>query len=404
MKHGKRVMAIVICVLMLASLWGCGKSGNGKVPQLYLYGDMAEMHEKKDVRSVTATFVQGRKESTYYATIKVQGTSSLVYDKKNYTIKFFDDAAHETESTIDLGWGAQNEYCLKANWIDKTHARNIVTAQLAAEVQGKYGAMEQAPCNGLIDGFVIEVYINDEFHGIYTCNIPKTEWMFGMDEDNPNHIVMCGEKWDGATLFEDVPNLSSWSVEIGPEDEETLQKFTRLSQFIINSSDEEFREHFDEYLDLDSALNYYILTEFAYLPDNCGKNMLMVTYDGNIWHMSLYDLDTSWGADYMGMELWDYENAFLDFSASNHLAKRIAQVFPQELHERYFALRKNILTKKHILGLFDSFSAQISDELKNREIEKWGNEIPGFEISQIESYLDFAIDYLDERYRNFAVA
>ena len=355
------------------------------------------MYDKKDVRSITAMFSQGTKEHTYHATIKVQGSSSLRYSKKNYTIEFFDDRAHENKSAVDVGWGAENEYCLKANWIDKTHSRNVVTAKLAAEVQAKYGIMEEAPCNGLIDGFPVEVYINDEFHGIYTWNIPKAAWMFGMDEANPNHIVMCGEDWEPAATFHDLPNFSSWSVEAGPENEETLDKFTRLSNFIINSSDEEFKENFDKYLDLDATLNYHILVEFAYLPDNCGKNMLVVTYDGETWAPSLYDLDTSWGAYWDGSQLWDYKNELTSFS-TNNLGRRVEELFAQELHDRYFELREEILTKEHVLDLFNAFNARISAEMKNREVERWGDEIPGYEINQIEDYLDSVIQRLDQKY------
>lgn len=63
--------------------------------------------------------------------------------------------------------------------------------------------------------------------------------------------------------------------------------------------------------------------------------------------------------------------------------------FAQELQDRYFELRKE---------LFYAFDARISPELKNREIERWGNEIPGYDISQIEDYLDSVIERLDQHY------
>jgi len=402
-----RIAAAMMCTVMMLLIGGCASKQSGdaeqtqEAPRLYLYGDMTEMNSKKDVRSITAFFKRGEKLDFYYATIKVQGTSSLAYEKKNYTIKFFGDDARETKRTIDVGWGEENEYCLKANWIDKTHGRNVVTAKLAAEVQEKYGIMEQAPCHGLIDGFPIEVYINDQFHGIYTWNIPKSAWMFGMDEDNPNHIVMCGENWEPAAVFKDLPDFKSWSVEAGPENEETLEKFTRVSDFILNSSDAEFREHFDEYLDLDAALNYHLLVEFAYLPDNCGKNMLMVTYDGEKWYPSLYDLDTSWGADYTGTQLWDYENELVSFTRNN-LGRRLERVFTQELCDRYFELREEILTKEHVLELFNAFDARISEDMRDRERERWGDEIPGYDLEQIENYLDSIISRLDQKYNDLA--
>lgn len=405
-KINKCLAIVIVCTMVVLSA-GCNgvhgsadKEKKKNVTQLYLYGNMTQMNDKKDVRSIAAFFTQDGEQRLYHATIKVQGTSSLSYEKKNYTINFYDDITHETKSPIDLGWGPENEYCLKANWIDKTHSRNIVTAKLAAEVQGKYAVMEQAPCNGLIDGFPIEVYINDEFHGIYTWNIPKSAWMFGMDESNPDHIVMCGENWKPSTLFYDAPNFDSWSVEAGPEDEESLGKFSRLSSFIMNSSNEQFKEHFAEYLDLDAVLNYYILVDFAYLPDNCGKNMLVATYDGKVWYPSLYDLDTSWGTHYNGVELWGYRDTLTDFGAVNNLARRVEESFSKELHDRYFELRKDILTKEHVLDLFYKFDAQISDEWKSCETGRWGSHIPGYDISQIEDYLDSVIERLDQKYEN----
>lgn len=404
----KKLVAIIAC-FTLAVLLLCNmvlrdeevNLNNQEISKLYLYGDISHMGDKRDKRSVIAFFKQCGNSNFYHATVKIQGTSSLKYQKKNYTIEFFDDKMHELKSAINVGWGAANEYCLKANWIDKTHCRNVVTAKLAAEVQTKYGVLEEAPCNGLIDGFPIELYVNNKFHGIYTWNIPKAAWMFGMDENNPNHIVMCGENWTDAALFYAVPNQEAWSVEVGLENEETWAKFTRLSDFIMNSSDDEFKEKFDEYLDLDAVLNYHILSEFAYLPDNYGKNMLMATYDGKVWYPSLYDLDTSWGTDYTGEVVWDYGNdKNRDCFSLNNLGRRMEILFAQELYDRYFELRRDILTKEHVLGLFNAFDARISNESRSREVARWGDEIPGYDISQIEEYLDYMIVQRDEKYRN----
>ena len=397
----KKMIAVFLSIAIMLACAACGgQKDSEEIMQLFLYGNMEGMTDKKDVRSVEASFTLGRRTVNTFATIKVQGSSSLAYEKKNYTIKFFKDESHEVKKLVDVGWGKQNEYCLKANWIDKTHSRNIVTARLAAEIQKKYGVMEQAPNNGLIDGFPVEVYINDQYHGLYTWNIPKSAWQFGMEKDNPNHIVMCGENWEPAALFYELPNLDSWSVEAGPENEETLAKFSRLADFIMNSSDEEFKEHFAEYIDMDAMLNYFVLAELANLHDNFGKNMLIATYDGNIWYPSLYDLDTSWGTWWDGSQLYDYQNELACFSSVNNLAARVQTLFAQELHDRYFELRKDILTKEHILELFNEFDAGIPADAKVREAERWGENIPGYDLTQVEEYLDSVIERLDEKYAN----
>ena len=335
------------------------------------------------------------------AKIKVQGTSSLKYDKKNYTINFYKNSEYSEKLGVDVGWGAQDKYCLKANWIDKTHARNVVTAKLAGQMQKKYNLFNTAPNNGAIDGFPIEVYINGEFHGLYTMNIPKDEWMFNMDKDNPNHIVICGENWNAPVLFNQIPtDLSDWTVEVGPENKETLQKVQRLVKFVRDSSDEEFKANFSQYLDLDSTLNYYVMMNFAWMRDNTGKNMLLATYDGNVWYPSLYDLDTTWGTNFYGTSLFNYKSGYLPASGSL-LWERMEKLYKKEVAARYFELRESVLNTDHIMKEFNDFQNSIPKEVLDRETAKWNTKekpIPGYDISQIKSYLDTVVPRLDAKY------
>ena len=399
-------IALALCAVIAIGVAGVALAcRNTDIPKLYFEGDIDRMYEKSDVRNIAFTYDDGVSVTTGYATLKVQGTSSLGYDKKNYTINLFADEAHEEKLKIDLGWGAQNKYCLKANWIDRTHARNIVTARLASQMQAKYGLLTQAPKNGAVDGFPIEIYNNGVFHGLYTFNIPKDEWQFSMDGDNPDHIVLGGEWPNPDGLFDaQAVDFETWSVEVGEESEETLAKLNRLLAFVSESSDEEFVARFDEYLNRDAVLNYYVMADFAYLPDNLSKNMLLATYDGTIWYPSLYDLDTSWGADFHGKELYDYENEELYLAQSN-LFDRLEACFEQELAQRYFELRQDILTKENVMGEFNAFRAEIPWLTVVQDAVKWGNglirqpsDLPGFDYDQIEAYLDYMIPVLDEKY------
>lgn len=401
-----RNIALVLCAAVIISVVAVvAACKNTDIPKLYFEGNIEKMYEKSDVRDIAFTYDDGETVTRGYATLKVQGTSSLGYDKKNYTINLFADETHDEKLKIDLGWGAQNKYCLKANWIDRTHARNIVTAQLSTQMQAKYGLLTDAPRNGLIDGFPIEIYNNGRFHGLYTFNIPKDDWQFAMDSDNPNHIVLCGEWHYPDGLFKaQATNFETWSVEVGEESDETLAKLNRLLAFVSESSDEDFMEHFGEYLNLDAVLNYCVMADFAYLPDNISKNMLLVTYDGLVWYPSLYDLDTSWGADFHGKELYDYQQNRVYLSQSN-LFDRLKQCFPQELAQRYFELRQDILNKENVMGHFNAFRAQIPWLTFVQDGVKWGtgmirqpSDLPGFDYDQIEAYLDYMIPVLDEKY------
>lgn len=387
------ILSGVFLLAFVGILYGADSYNRAfQIPRLYIHGDLSKMKDKTDVERVSVEYRDENQRFTAYAKLKIQGTSSIYYNKKNYTIKFYDSTFSRREN-VDLGWGGQSKYCLKANWIDKTHARNLVTAQLATEMQRKYGILEQAPRNGLVEGYPIEVFANGKFHGLYTMNMPKDAWSFGMDEANKDHLVFCGRLWEDANFFEAMPDYGTWSIEVGEPTDENLEKLNRLFRFVMDSSDEEFKQHFGEYLDLKAAFNYIVLCDLAQMEDNFGKNILLVTYDGSLWYPTLYDMDTTWGMEYNGRELYNYTDVAT--ADKNRLFRRIRENFGQELSQHYFELREDILTREHIMESFYAFAEQIPQQSLDREKARWGTP-PGFDYDQIEAFLDVRLPLLDE--------
>lgn len=390
----------------------CGVYSEDYCPKLYFTGDMSEItlesqRNKDIVCNIGVEYRSKEQIVNRSAKIKIQGSSSTQWRKKNYTITFYEENNFDKKQGIDVGWGSQNKYCLKANWIDKTHSRNVVTAKLAGEIQEKYGLLNTAPNNGAIDGFPVEVYINGEFHGLYTMNIPKDEWQFNMDKKNPDHIVIGGGGWEDPVLFKEIPtdfgNENSWEVEVGPEDDATLAKLQRLVDFVLNSSDQDFKTKFNEYLNLDSTLNYYIMMSYAWMPDNTGKNMLLATYDGKVWYPSLYDLDTTWGMHWTGAYEYDYSKGVVNGSNSL-LWKRFEEHFKPEIAARYFELRNSVLAPEYVMNKFNEFHGSIPQEILARETQKWtrpDDPIPGADLIQIKKYLDTVVPRLDARYSSW---
>lgn len=390
------LLSMIVAISCLCICWNLEKEDD-ELPKLYLEGNISAMDTKEDVRNIQVRYENGPKSFQGYAELKIQGMTSVAYDKKNYTIKLFKDDAHNNKLRVNFGWGSENKYCLKANWVDKTHARNIVTANIVTDVQKKYGVLTTSPANGATDGFPIEVYENGRFLGLYTMNIPRDAWMYAMERNNPNHIVVCAEDWYPTNLFQALPDFTAWAIENGTPDEATLQKLNVLFDFVMNSSDEEFRKQFEDHMNLDAALNYYVLSDFAYLRDNRAKNMVLATYDGVKWYPVLYDLDTSWGVRWNGLEVLDYENTPF-YMEICQLWARLRKCFPNELAERYFELRQDILTKESIMRRFEEFRTEVPEELFAKEEERWGEGIPGFGYDQIEEYLDKQIPKLDKKY------
>ena len=362
-----------------------------ETPKIYIEGELT-MKEKNDIGKFKIKYKSESINLEKYVTMKIQGSSSFWYPKKNYTIKFFNDEDCTDKYKVNFGWGRQNKYVLKANWTDKTHSRNIVTAHIAAQVQDKYNLFQNTPNNGLIDGFPVEVYLNNEFHGLYTLNIPKEDWLYGMDDNNPNHIIMVGEKYSTATTFKEV-NIDGWNNQLDDNSPTVQQKMLRLINFVVNSTDQEFKENIEDYLNLDATLNYYVLCHTLNIADNNAKNLLFVTYDGKIWYPTLYDLDTTFGSYYHGLELYptDYD---LQMN-HNRLFERLSILFKKEIEQRYKELRQNILSEENIINEIDKVYSQIEPSLFEKEQQKWG-QLPGYELTQLKEYIHERLPYVDK--------
>ena len=362
-----------------------------ETPKIYIEGNLF-MQNKSEIGNFKIKYKSESINLEKYATLKIQGSSSSTYPKKNYTIKFFNDEDCTDKYKVNFGWGRQNKYVLKANWTDKTHSRNIVTAHIAAQVQDKYNLFQNTPNNGLIDGFPVEVYLNNEFHGLYTLNIPKDDWLYGMDDNNPNHIIMVGEKYSTATTFKEV-NIDGWNNQLDDNSPTVQQKMLRLINFVVNSTDQEFKENIEDYLNLDATLNYYVLCHTLNIADNNAKNLLFVTYDGKIWYPTLYDLDTTFGSYYHGLELYP-----TDYSLQmnhNRLFERLSILFKKEIEQRYKELRQNILLEENIINEIDKVYLQIEPSLFEKEQQKWG-QLPGYELTQLKEYIHERLPYVDK--------
>lgn len=291
------------------------------------------------------------------------------------------------------GWGAHAKYCLKSNYKDPTQASNVVSNRLAAEMNAQYGLFEDMPNHGQIDGFPVWVTLNGEDMGLYTWNMPKAAWTYGLNKKNDDHILMEALSWKPSTLFRSAEyesDGSDWAVEVGPDTAETKAKFNRLLHFIVDSTDEEFKQHIDEYLDLDALLNYWCFFHITTAGDNCGKNILFITKDGTKWAPLLYDLDSLWGIDYTGKEttvahvlqenvLSEESNAMASqyysfMSESLPLLARVFRCFPQELLERYQQLRAGVLSDTNIRQHFDAFMNGIPQEYYDRNDAIWPEE------------------------------
>lgn len=370
-----RVVCRAICWLLastMLALPGALAEAAKSLPVVSITAEsLTDWKDKKDVRQATLTYSDASASLwfTMPITIHIQGNSTLKQEKKNYTIKF------DRKLEMHRGWGAHKKYCLKSNFTDPTHAGNIVSARLAAQMQRRYGLFRNAPNAGLVDGFPVWLVLNGVDRGLYTWNIPKDEWMLGLDKDNPDQIAMFGERWRDDVIFQADKNdyRKGWTFEAGENSRENREKFERLYRFVRDATDEEFRARADQYLDLDACINYYCFICIGYAPDNTAKNALLVTVDGLRWAPCLYDLDSLWGIDWQGTGYWDDDSGIgiEQVIQCGGLFGRIRDCFPEEVRARYAELRQYPLSKENIRAEFERFRAQIPKKYYDMDWALW---------------------------------
>lgn len=358
-----------------------------------------------------------------YVDIKCQGSSSMSYNKKNFTIKLY----KEQEKTNNLkmnfkNWGKQSKFVLKANWIDITHARNIVCARIWSNIvksRTNYNNLPEllktSPNQGVIDGFPVLVFANGIYQGRYTLNIPKDKWTFNMDDSLSTHCILQGENYISG-CFRKTTNIAGggingdgWSDELHDIVPETIKtRWNECINFVMNSSDEEFKNNLNTYFDLESLIDYLIYHIVICGLDAFGKNQIYLTYDGIKWIASSYDMDSTWGLYSDGSKFVEYNYSrkqFEDYNGNGNLLYiRLQELFISSIKNRYNYLRKNILSVSNMINEFEKFVQVCPKDIIEEDYAITTGEgnftriplVDANNIQQIRKYIVDRLNYCDD--------
>lgn len=406
-----------------------GNIGNNIEPQLMdmprIYFSEGTLPTSKTATVMKFDYYSKTNEYHGYVDIKCQGTSSMSYPKKNFTIKLYTDKAKTKKLKVDFkGWGKQSKFVLKANWIDITHARNVVSARIWGDIvksRSDYATaipelLRTSPNQGAVDGFPVTVYGNGYYQGRYTLNIPKDKWMSNMDDTLDTQCILCGENYQSG-CFRALPNIngSDWTDELHDVVPATIKtSWTNVIKFVMNSSDAEFKANLSNYFDVNSLIDYLLYGIVSTGLDAFGKNQIYFTYDGIKWIASMYDMDSTWGLWWNGSKFVGTDYAREDFQdlkdEGNGVAKqgnllylRLQQLFIPQLKTRYAELRQTIFTYPYLVNKFEEFTQICPQDIV---VEDYASTtanggytgIPSKttnNIQQLRSYISARLTYVD---------
>lgn len=369
------------------------------IPVIALEGDLNGIGKTTEV-PVTAELIGAEKAFSAWATVKYQGHESLRYDKKNYTLKLYRDEDRDEKYKMTFShWQEEHKYILKANYVDPSHCRNQVCAdvwaQIAAERSSLPAQMRSLSNYGAVDSFPVALYINREFRGLYSWTLHKDDDLFGMKKGAQQAILIANDASAPEAYFREEAAFaedSPWEVEFcGTEDQSwAKEKLNALIDFVNGSDDEAFRKGLKKHLDVDSAIDYYLSIYALGLTNHEAANLVLVCYGKDQpFTASLFSMNTAFGLSADGTEVRAPEEFLPGEKTGNLLWDRLAECFRPEIEARYASLREGILEPEALCRRVTECAAAIPAAVTEADAEcfPW----PNPEISHVEQMKQYIV-------------
>lgn len=98
-----------------------------------------------------------------------------------------------------------------------------------------------------------------------------------------------------------------------------IEPFFRLCKWLNSTKNNpvEFKKHYQEYLDKDFTVFYYVVTHLLLMMDSRAKNMMLATWDNKIWYPIFYDMDTALGLNNYGYNKYSFDTEDTDTGVYN---------------------------------------------------------------------------------------
>ena len=294
----------------------------------------------------------------YQCGLRIQGTSSTTYPRKNYRIYFSRSEKYGTKLYVNGVEVADFKYsfkpgarpidifCLKADFSDSSSTHNTGAVRIVNDIWKKCGWLTppQAAYKGDydvrigVDGFPIDLFYDNDgtgenvYLGKYNFNNEKSgsgiiygfEGIEGFNDEATlkgernkcicleflnNSEALCLFGTSNMATFDDALEFrfkadETWAT--AHEDDKAAVK--RLWEWILSCKGNatKFLNEYQDYFGNDSPFAWYLITDYMMAVDSRAKNMMLATWDGLHWYFLPYDMDTIFGERNDSVLKYDY--------------------------------------------------------------------------------------------------
>ena len=242
--------------------------------------------------------------------IRGRGNTTWEFEKKPYRIKL-------DESSEVLGMAPNKDWVLLANYCDKSLVRNIVAMEISKRLGFAW----------TIDIIPVEVYLNDDYIGIYNMcqhkevgsnrvDIEDDEFFFELDKNMDEKVCFRTEVCKIPVMFQ---NPEEPDPTVIAEAKKYFEDF-ELALYGTNFSSP--TDGYAKYIDVDSFIRYYIIEELSYNIDGkcCKSTFLTKEKDKKLEMYFVWDFDIAFGnCNYFG-DHYNLDNGPTGFHTRDYLS------------------------------------------------------------------------------------
>jgi len=339
------------------------------------------------------------------AQMRHRGASSLEFPKRSLTLDFEQGYSFDEPERAG-GFMGRRKVVLISPFNDNSYLRT----RLAFELWNR-----MSPDHLQMKAFSAVVYVNGEYHGLFTVTDPINQQFLSERGLDPGGDLFKAVEADANFSRFDSRGVPKVALHLGFEKKEgeprdgdkAYRTINALTAFVANASPEQFLAERDAWLDSGDYEDWWIFANLAYTEDSVAKNAYhyRARGPGERFRYIPWDLDASFGQNWNTLRL--DANDLYTFTNENRLFARMLEdpAISAPLFARYRELLRGPLRREVVLGLVDAYARELRAAALKDEA-RWGTEYRVFprwsgrtDLNDFEGEVSYLRDWVDTRWR-----
>ena len=318
--------------------------------------------------------------------IEYRGNFSLSFPKKTYDLEFWTDSISKASLDVKFsGLRNDDDWIIDGLYNEPLRLRSFVASKLWTKIHKPYyKALEPKAKSGIGAKFV-EVFKNDSYLGLHALTEAVDRKLLKLKVYKGTTVfgeLFKASSYEGAPSFVKAPKYNNifphWG---GFEMRYPVIDYTShwnnvytLVDAVANGSDAVFAKAFEQQLNVDNVIDYFLFVNLLRATDNLGKNYYLGKYDkGEPYFFVPWDLDGVLGIIQDGKKI-----ATTNDILSNNLFDRLLKLNPNgyknKLKQKWELLRKTAFSTKVLTAEIDTHYNRLKQEkIYEREQILWNN-------------------------------